>query len=155
MTQTFIFVNNKDFAELVHKKLRGAGLKSFIMFSKMSKEERDNTIIKFRNQEINVLITTNLIARGIDVPEAELVINYDVPIKKIDGKSCGDPETYLHRIGRTGRFGKPGIALTIWDRDVDKENLDEIIKYYSMETMINDLQGPDHLKKLLEEINEV
>ena len=67
-----------------------------------------------------MLITTNLIARGIDVPEVELVINYDVPMKKIDNKVCGDPETYLHRIGRTGRFGKTGIALTIYDRDVDK-----------------------------------
>jgi len=139
MTQTFIFVNNKDFAEIIHKKLREAGLKSFIMFSKMSKEERDSTIEKFRNQEINVLITTNLIARGIDVPEVELVINYDVPLKKINNQTCGDPETYLHRIGRTGRFGKTGIALTIWDRESDKENLDEIIKYYDMGSMMNDL----------------
>ena len=96
-----------------------------------------------------------MIARGIDVPEVELVINYDVPIKKIDNKTCGDPETYLHRIGRTGRFGKTGIALTIWDREVDKTNLDEIIKYYAMEDMIKDLEGPDHLKKLLDDIAEL
>lgn len=68
-TQTFIFVNSKDYAERVHKMLRKANFHSFIMFSKMSKEERDKTIQQFRNQEINVLITTNLIARGIDVPE--------------------------------------------------------------------------------------
>lgn len=120
MTQTFVFVNSLDFAEKVHMWLRKAGFSSYIMFSKMSKEERDATITKFRNQEINVLITTNLIARGIDVPEVELVINYDVPQKKIGGKICGDPETYLHRIGRTGRFGRQGIALTIYDRDADK-----------------------------------
>ena len=105
----------------------------------MSKEERDNTIEKFRKQEINVLITTNLIARGIDVPEVELVINYDVPQKKMGGKICGDPETYLHRIGRTGRFGKTGVALTIYDRDCDKEYLDEIITYYAMTASLNEL----------------
>ena len=155
MTQTFIFVNTLDFAEKIHNILRKADFKSYIMFSKMQKEERDATIEKFRKQEINVLITTNLIARGIDVPEVELVINYDVPAKKIQGTVQGDAETYLHRIGRTGRFGKPGLALTIWDRDQDKEHLDQIIKYYSMESMINELQGPDHLRDLLKELEEL
>ena len=69
MTQTFIFVNSKIFAEKIHQILQSGGFHSFIMFSKMTKEERDQTIEKFRNQEINVLITTNVIARGIDVPE--------------------------------------------------------------------------------------
>ena len=155
MTQSFIFVNSKDFAEKVHQWLRKAGYSSYIMFSLMSNEERDETIRKFREQKFNVLITTNLIARGIDVPEVELVINYDVPQKKENGKIGGDPETYLHRIGRTGRFGKTGIALTIYDRDVDKQHLDEIIKYYSMESMIKELQGPDHLKQLLREIDDL
>jgi len=154
MTQTFIFVNTKDFAETVHRLLKKAGLSSFIMFSKMSKEERDETIDKFRNQQINVLITTNLIARGVDVPEVELVINYDVPTVKAQGKVIGDAENYLHRIGRTGRFGKPGIALTIWDREVDKENLDQILDHYKMKDKMNELTGPDHLKKLLEDIQE-
>jgi superfamily II DNA/RNA helicase len=67
------------FAEKIHQLLQKSGFHSFIMFSKMSKEERDITIEKFRTQQINVLITTNIIARGIDVPETQLVINYDVP----------------------------------------------------------------------------
>lgn len=124
MTQTFIFVNSLDFAEKIHIKLRELGFSSFVMFSKMSKEERDDTLSQFRAQTINVLITTNLIARGIDVPEVELVINYDVPLKMVNDEIIGDPEIYLHRIGRTGRFGKTGIALTIWDREKDKRCLD-------------------------------
>jgi len=52
----------------VHERLRKAGFKSFLMFSGMTKEERDDTIEKFRRVEVNVLITTNMIARGIDVP---------------------------------------------------------------------------------------
>jgi ATP-dependent RNA helicase DDX19/DBP5 len=50
-----------------------------------------------------------------------------------------DPETYLHRIGRTGRFGAPGIALTLWDREQDKQNLDEIIKHYDMGDVLHEL----------------
>ena len=79
MTQTFIFVNTKDYAEKIHTKLRKSGFASFIMFSKMTDEERDETLSKFRDQKINVLITTNMLARGIDVIETQLVINYDVP----------------------------------------------------------------------------
>lgn len=79
MTQSFIFVNSKDFAEKIHYWLREAGYNSYIMFSKMTKELRDKTVQRFREQEIHVLITTNLMARGIDVPEVDLVINYDVP----------------------------------------------------------------------------
>jgi superfamily II DNA/RNA helicase len=87
------------------------------MFSKMSKEERDETMQKFREQKINVLIATDLISRGIDVPEAELVINYDVPTHKVKGKVYANSATYLHRIARAGRFGKKAIALSIYDRD--------------------------------------
>lgn len=130
--QTFIFVNSKDYAERIHTMLRKSGFKSYIMFSKMTKEERDATIDNFRKQKIHVLITTNLIARGIDVPESQLVINYDVPCLKEGSQSVADPETYLHRIGRTGRFGSLGVAVTLYDRDVDKANLDTIIKHYSM-----------------------
>lgn len=79
MTQTFIFVNTKDYAEKIHTKLRKQGFASFIMFSKMTDDERDETLSKFRDQKINVLITTNMLARGIDVLETQLVINYDVP----------------------------------------------------------------------------
>ena len=101
-----------------------------------------------------MLITTNIVARGIDVPEVQLVINFDIPQKKDpNGKTCGDPETYLHRIGRTGRFGVNGVAVSIYDRDQDKQMLDEIIKYYSMEDMINELTGADHLAQVLKEID--
>ena len=154
MTQTFIFVNTLNFADIVHQRLRKENLASYIMFSKMSPKERDETMKRFRAGEINVLITTNLIARGIDVPEADLVINFDVPALRINGKSVGDLETYQHRVGRCGRFGQQGIALTLWDRGIDKENLDSIISQYNNEMKIEELQGKDHLQLLLEEIRE-
>ena len=81
-TQTFIFVNTKDYAEKVHNWLQDDGKKSYILFGKMMPHERDEIMDRFRKCEINVLITTNIIARGVDVPEAQLVINYDVPSQK-------------------------------------------------------------------------
>jgi ATP-dependent RNA helicase DDX19/DBP5 len=64
----------------------------------------------FRKNESNVLITTNVLARGVDVDNVCLVVNYDVPVDK-DGQP--DFETYLHRIGRTGRFGRKGTAINL------------------------------------------
>ena len=60
-----------------------------------------------------MLISTNVLARGIDVPEVDLVINFDVPFTSDVGFKEPDFATYLHRIGRTGRFGTDGIALTL------------------------------------------
>ena len=96
------------------------------------------------------MITTDLIARGIDVQQAQLVINFDVPT--VDNGP--DPDTYLHRIGRTGRFGRDGIALTIYDRDQDKQNLDKIIQHYDMKERMQTLQGADHLKELLTALDD-
>ena len=154
--QTFIFVNTVGFAETIHRMLKKAGYGASIMHSKMDKEERDETMEGFRNQVINVLITTNLIARGIDVPECQLVVNYDVPTKYIEGKGgkhqVGDAEVYLHRIGRTGRFGTPGVAITIYDRDIDKELFDQILDHYKMD--VPQLMGPDHLTEIFEKLED-
>ena len=124
MTQTVVFVNSKDFAERLHNMLRKSSFKSVIIFGKMEVEERDEMISQFRKGEISVIITTNMLARGIDVPEVQIVINFDVPLTAgSDRNVYGDAENYLHRIGRTGRFGTKGIAITIFDREVDHEYL--------------------------------
>ena len=67
-------------------------------------------MLAFRNNESNVLITTNVLARGVDVDNVCLVVNYDVPV---DLYREPDFETYLHRIGRTGRFGRKGTAINL------------------------------------------
>jgi ATP-dependent RNA helicase DDX19/DBP5 len=97
----------------------------------MSNEERDEYIEKFRNRDISTVITTNLLSRGLDIPEIQLVINFDVPTYRTpDGRVLGDPENYLHRIGRAGRFDRPGVALTLYDRDEDHERLQEIFSFF-------------------------
>jgi len=105
--------------------LRKDNLKSTIIFGEMSVEERDEMIGKFRTGEVSVIITTNMLARGIDVPEIQIVINFDVPTQRTGrgNERVGDAENYLHRIGRTGRFGTKGIAITIYDRDDDRQYL--------------------------------
>ena len=152
LTQTIIFVNTKKFAETLHSMMRKANLKSTIIFGDMSVDERDEMIGKFRTGEVSVVITTNLLARGVDVPGIQIVINYDVPAQGPRGGEHGDAENYMHRIGRTGRFGVKGIAVSIYDRDCDKKYLDEILAYYDMADKCKTLSGPEHLKELLDEI---
>jgi ATP-dependent RNA helicase DDX19/DBP5 len=126
-TQTIIFVNSRDFAVKVFTFLKDDGYQvSLIMGGDMSKEERDRQIEKFREGATTVVITTDLLARGFDMPTIQLVINYDVPHKK------GNPEyeLYLHRIGRSGRFGTPGVAVTLFDREEDEEVFWKIIEKY-------------------------
>jgi superfamily II DNA/RNA helicase len=152
MTQTVIFINTKKFAETVHKILRKEGYKSSIIFSDMTNEERDEYVEKFRKQEVNVVLTTNLLARGIDVPEVELVINFDIPkIKDFStGKFYADPENYLHRIGRAGRFGVKGVAVSLFDNEEDEAFFWEIIETYKTKPKISKLEKPKDLKEILE-----
>jgi ATP-dependent RNA helicase DDX19/DBP5 len=82
----------------------------------------------FRKMESNVLITTNVLARGVDVDNVCLVVNYDVPVDK-DG--APDFETYLHRIGRTGRFGRKGTAINLIGDQKSIEILASIEAHFS------------------------
>jgi superfamily II DNA/RNA helicase len=78
-------VNTLKFAEFLFMKLKDDGYKCAIIFGKMSKEERDEYIEKFRTGAISTIITTNLLSRGFDMHEIKLVINFDVPIQTEDG----------------------------------------------------------------------
>lgn len=107
----------------------------------MSKEERDEYIEKFRQGEITTIITTNLLSRGFDMHQIKLVINFDVPAYKENGKFVPDYENYMHRIGRAGRFGDTGIALTLFDRDQDERSFWDIIEHYKMKDKVQQLDG--------------
>lgn len=121
--------------------MKEAGYKCAVIFGgAMGRDERDEYITKFRKREVNVLITTNILARGIDIPTIDLVINFDVPLTRTpDGKKIPDNENYLHRIGRAGRFGKKGIAVSIYDRDEDENALNDIVGYFEMANKMNQL----------------
>jgi ATP-dependent RNA helicase DDX19/DBP5 len=134
-------VNTLKFAEFLFNKLKDDGYKCAIIFGKMSKEERDEYIEKFRTGAISTIITTNLLSRGFDMHEIKLVINFDVPIQTEDGFVLPDYENYMHRIGRAGRFGDTGIALTIFDREQDEEAFWKIVEHYKMSDKVQKLEG--------------
>ena len=83
--------------------------------------ERETIMNQFRSGEIRILLSTDLLSRGIDVQQLSLVINFDLPIQK---------ETYIHRIGRSGRYGRKGVAINfITDRDL--QDLHELQTFYN------------------------
>merc|ERR1711884_716669 len=87
----------------------------------MHQKERDVIMREFRSGSSRVLITTDLLARGIDVQQVSLVINYDLPTNR---------ENYIHRIGRGGRFGRKGVAINFVTED-DRRNLKDIEQFYN------------------------
>lgn len=110
------------------------GHKVVSLTGELEGSQRDIIIDSFRIGQAKVLITTNVLARGIDVQSVSMVVNYDVPDKFIGrGKFEADPQTYLHRIGRTGRFGRVGVAVTFISSRREWEMLMEIKKYFQTE----------------------
>lgn len=97
-----VFVRTKVRAERVQKAMERIGVKTEILHGGKAQEERFTTLERFRSGENKILITTDVACRGIDIPEVEYVINYDLP---------DNPENYVHRCGRTGRGNRRGQAL--------------------------------------------
>ncbi|CCD25389.1 ATP-dependent RNA helicase DBP5 NDAI_0F00700 [Naumovozyma dairenensis CBS 421] len=106
---SIIFVAKKQTANLLYGKLRKEGHTVSILHSDLQTSDRDRLIDEFREGKSKVLITTNVLARGIDIPTVSMVVNYDLPTTKTGEP---DPATYIHRIGRTGRFGRKGVAIS-------------------------------------------
>lgn len=142
--RVIIFVNTRDYVEKLAESLRKKGYKVYILMGgTMDPKERDLTIEKFTKGEIQILITTNVLSRGFDEKLVKLIINFDLPVIKVDGNYLPDFETYLHRIGRTGRFGSKGIGLNLLGGEQDKKLLDSIQDYYK--SNIEEIQSMDAL----------
>ena len=112
----------------------------------MEIQERDKLIDDFRQGVYTTLISTNVLARGIDVPEVDIVINYDVPMIKQCGFYNPDYANFMHRVGRTGRFGTDGLALTLLGNELDEEHVQLIATHYDIQ--INELPSFDELAKI-------
>jgi len=98
-----VFANFKATVAELEKALANAGTSVASLHGDLEQFDRDRVMAKFRNQSTRVLIATDVAARGIDIENLDLVINYELPAQ---------PEIYVHRIGRTGRAGKTGLALS-------------------------------------------
>lgn len=121
ITQAVIFCNTKRKVDWLTEKMREANFTVSSMHGDMPQKERDNIMKEFRSGHSRVLITTDVWARGIDVQQVSLVINYDLPNNR---------ELYIHRIGRSGRFGRKGVAINFVKSD-DIRILRDIEQYYS------------------------
>jgi len=111
-----VFVRTKIRAERVRKALERLHIQADSIHSDKEQEQRNRTMQQFRNGEVKVLITTDVSARGIDIPDVEVVVNYDIP---------DSPEQYVHRVGRTGRGSHRGQAISFCSRE-EREMLSAI-----------------------------
>jgi len=102
VTQAVIFCNTRRKVDWLTEKMQQRDFTVSAMHGEMEQKERDVIMREFRSGSSRVLITTDLLARGIDVQQVSLVINYDLPNQR---------ENYIHRIGRGGRFGRKGVAI--------------------------------------------
>ncbi|ART79326.1 DEAD/DEAH box helicase [Oceanisphaera avium] len=102
--QVLVFINARDSADALSKRLNKAGIKAAALHGEKNQSERDQTLQAFRDDEIKVLVATDLLARGIDVPALPVVVNLDLP---------PSAPVYVHRVGRTARAGLSGLALSL------------------------------------------
>ncbi|XXH03381.1 Protein BZZ1 [Hypoxylon texense] len=119
---SIIFVKTRESANQIQQRMINDGHKVSVLHGAYEGSERDALLEEFRTGKSKVLITTNVLARGIDVSTVSMVINYDIPMKGM-GDAMHDTETYLHRIGRTGRFGRVGVSITFIS---DKKSFDAL-----------------------------
>eukprot|EP01040_Poterioochromonas_malhamensis_P000592 gene592-632_t len=121
ITQAVIFCNTKKKVDWLASKMRDANFTVSAMHGEMPQRERDAIMEEFRSGGSRVLIATDVWGRGLDVQQVSLVINYDLPNNR---------ELYIHRIGRSGRFGRKGVAINFVKND-DIRILRDIEQYYS------------------------
>ncbi len=110
--RTLVFSRTKRGVDFLARELQGRGVNVGALHGDLDQRRRDRMVRRFRNGELDILIATNVAARGIDIPEITHVVNYDVP---------DNAEEYVHRTGRTGRAGREGKAITFAsEMDLDR-----------------------------------
>ena len=132
--RVIVFCNTKVMCQRLSDDLRQLGFRADCLHGDIKQSARERTMSAFRNGKLPILIATDVAARGIDVDDVDGVINFDVP---------DENEYYIHRIGRTGRAGRKGIAFTLIGSFPEKAKLDEIAKFaeFSITPMIFDEYG--------------
>jgi superfamily II DNA/RNA helicase len=135
-TSIIIFASRKEIVKSLYKELKAIKINAMAFHSDLEQKEREEILLKFKNKLLPVIIGTDALSRGIDVEGIDLVINYDVP---------GDPEDYIHRIGRTARAATTGTAITFVNHR-DERKLKNIEKLIEKPIRLMDL--PDELASI-------
>ena len=125
VSQSIIYCNSRRIVEILNNKLTNDDFSVSMIHGDMPQTERNKIMDDFRNGVSRVLISTDLLSRGIDIQQVSIVINYDVP-QSVDN--------YIHRIGRSGRFGRKGVSIN-FVTEYDKSKIEELEKYYSTQIM--------------------
>lgn len=118
LKSVIVFCSKKVMAKELNRELKKAGFSSYDIHSDLDQETRNKVITSFKNKQHKVLVATDIVSRGIDVDDIDLVINYDVP---------SDGEDYVHRVGRTARAESKGAAFTFINKE-DQQKFSNIEK---------------------------
>ena len=118
--RVIIFCNTKHMCQRLNDELQGKPYSVDCLHGDIRQSQRERVMQKFRDGKLNVLVATDVASRGIDVDDVDCVLNYDIPEEN---------EYYIHRIGRTGRARKKGVAFSLLGSLLEKAKLDEIAKY--------------------------
>lgn len=141
----------RETASRIAARLEQDGHKVVAVHGAFDGADRDRIVEQFRNGTAKVLITTNVLARGIDVSSVSMVINYDIPMKGRND-SEPDPETYLHRIGRTGRFGRVGVSISFVFDQTSYRALNAIAQHFKIDLVKLDQNDWDNTETIVKNV---
>ncbi|RHN60375.1 putative RNA helicase [Medicago truncatula] len=131
--QTIIFVRTRNSAKMLHKSLVDFGYEVTSIQGALQTEERDTIIKEFKDGLTQVLISTDVLSRGFDQDQVNLVINYDLPLKYTRGQEPEpDCEVYLHRVGRAGRFGRKGAVFNLICHESEQMVMSKIEEHFGI-----------------------
>ncbi|XP_033338934.1 putative ATP-dependent RNA helicase Dbp80 [Megalopta genalis] len=143
--QAIIFCHTRKTANWLAEKMTKDGHAVAVLSGELTVEQRISVLDRFREGLEKVLITTNVLARGIDVQQVTIVVNFDLPM---DQNWKADCETYLHRIGRTGRFGKSGIAINLVDSSHAMAICKDIETHFGKKIRYLNVEDADEIEKI-------
>ena len=139
LKRVIIFSGKKEKVKEIARELQHLKINCCQMHSDLSQQERDDVMFEFKSGQTDVLVATDIVARGIDIDDIQMVINYDVP---------HDAEDYVHRIGRTARADRDGVAITLVS-DADMYQFNQIESFLGKPILKNDMpkelgSGPEY-----------
>lgn len=143
--QAIIFCHTRKTAAWLSEQMSKDGHAVAVLSGDLTVEQRINVLDRFREGKEKVLITTNVLSRGIDVEQVTIVVNFDLPV---DTNGEADCETYLHRIGRTGRFGKKGIAINLVESETAMKICKDIEKHFGKKIHYLNAEDCDEIEKI-------
>ncbi|KAK7793399.1 hypothetical protein R5R35_014306 [Gryllus longicercus] len=143
--QAMIFCHTRKTAAWLAERMSRDGHAVALLSGDLTVEQRIAVLDRFRDGKEKVLITTNVLSRGIDIEQVTIVVNFDLPMTVNRKADC---ETYLHRIGRTGRFGKAGIAINLIDGPEALTLMKQIEEHFGKKIQLLDTEDVDEIEKL-------